>query len=105
LCRECASPRPRGSRLRGSARYGSAGSSQAQKPLERQTWFDLLISELQWRRSGGDWSPMRPPLLLRAVEDLVEAAPEHALAGERHLALGLEALVGHDRLPGFVASG
>ena len=43
-------------------------------------------------------------LLASAVSTiLLEAAPEHALAVERHLALRLQALVRHDLRPGLVA--
>src|SRR5262245_20439770 len=38
-----------------------------------------------------------------SVENGLEPAPEHALPGKWHLALRLQALVGHDLLPGLVA--
>src|SRR5687767_9054605 len=41
--------------------------------------------------------------LLGGVVNGLEAAPEHALAGERHLAFGLQALVGHNLFPRLVA--
>src|SRR5262249_22109963 len=42
-------------------------------------------------------------LLLSRIDDLLEAAPEHARAREWHFALWPQALVGHDLLPGLVA--
>src|SRR6476646_20182 len=54
-------------------------------------------------RSGADRGRRLLSLLLRGVENLLEPAPEHALSGEGHFALRLEALVRHDRLPRLVA--
>src|SRR6476661_1276937 len=60
--------------------------------------------ELERYGSGGDRRPGLLNLLLPGgVEDLLEAAPEHPLAGVRQLALGPKGLVLHDLSPGLVA--
>src|SRR3954469_17913838 len=77
-----------------------AGASVSRTSLMVRSPFP----ELQSAASGCDGrTRLRDGLLGGGIEDLFEAAPEHALAIERHLALGPQAFVGHDLAPRLVA--
>src|SRR6185503_17233318 len=78
-----------------------AGASSVRTSDISTSFFFPVVSSF----SGGDWGRCLPNFLLGGVENFIEAAPEHALAVERHFTLRPQALVGHNRLPGFVAPG